>query len=116
MNSEKKDRIYQYLAPHLNEMIFDELSYKYLEKAGLMDILADNPNGDAVPVFKVNKPIFTEDVDRYIPTLPIILPIVASSTVVEDVQVLQIIHGIFRQEGFYMLVNWTNKTISVDEY
>ena len=43
MNSEKKDRIYQYLAPHLNEMIFDELSYKYLEKAGLMDILADVP-------------------------------------------------------------------------
>ena len=43
MNSEKKDRIYQYLAPHLSEMIFDELSYKYLEKAGLMDILADVP-------------------------------------------------------------------------
>ncbi|MBQ4649657.1 MAG: tetratricopeptide repeat protein [Firmicutes bacterium] len=43
MNSEKKDRIFQYLQPHLKEMIFDELSYGYLEKAGLMDILADVP-------------------------------------------------------------------------
>lgn len=40
---EKKDRIYQFLEPHLKEMIFDELSYGYLEKAGLMDLLADVP-------------------------------------------------------------------------
>lgn len=43
MTPKKKDRIYQFLAPHLKEMIFDELSYGYLEKAGLKDILADVP-------------------------------------------------------------------------
>ena len=48
MNIEKKDRIFQFLAPHLNEVIFDELSYGYLEKAGLKDILADIP----VPIKK----------------------------------------------------------------
>lgn len=37
------DRISEYLVPHLKEYIFDELSYDYLEKAGIMDIMKDVP-------------------------------------------------------------------------
>ena len=43
MIEEKKDRIGHFLAPHLKELIFDELSYEYLERAGLKDILTDIP-------------------------------------------------------------------------
>lgn len=43
MNFQEKDRIGQYLVPHLSEMIFDELSEGYLEKAGIKDILLSVP-------------------------------------------------------------------------
>ena len=48
MNLQEKDRISQYLTPHLSEMIFDELSDGYLEKAGIADIMTDVP----VPIRK----------------------------------------------------------------
>ena len=48
MNIEKTDRIGELLTEHLKEMVFDELSYGYLEKAGVMDILKDVP----VPIRK----------------------------------------------------------------
>ena len=40
---EKKDRVGQYLTPHLKELIFDELSDAYLERAGIADILKGVP-------------------------------------------------------------------------
>lgn len=43
MNLEEKDRIGQYLTPHLDEIVFDELSDAYLAKAGVADILTDVP-------------------------------------------------------------------------
>ena len=43
MNIGERDRIGQYLVPHLSQMIFDELSENYLEKAGLKDILLGVP-------------------------------------------------------------------------
>lgn len=43
MNLEEKDRIGRYLVPHLDEIIFDELSDAYLAKAGIADILTDVP-------------------------------------------------------------------------
>lgn len=43
MNLEEKDRIGQYLVPHLSEIVFDELSDAYLAKAQLADILTDVP-------------------------------------------------------------------------
>ena len=48
MDIEKKDRLGSYLMPHLSEMVFDELSESYLEKAGIKDILLDIP----VPIKK----------------------------------------------------------------
>ncbi len=48
MNLMEKDRIGQYLIPHLDEMIFDELSEAYLKKAGVEDILSEVP----VPIRK----------------------------------------------------------------
>ena len=48
MDIEKKDRLGEYLMPHLSEMVFDELSDNYLEKAGVKDILTDIP----VPIKK----------------------------------------------------------------
>lgn len=41
-----QDRIGEYLVPHLNEFIFDELSENYMKKAGIDDILT----GVAVPI------------------------------------------------------------------
>lgn len=43
MNLEEKDRIGRYLVPHLDEIVFDELSDAYLTKAGIADILTDVP-------------------------------------------------------------------------
>ena len=43
-----QDRIGEYLIPHLDEFVFDELSDSYLERAGLADILTDVP----VPIRK----------------------------------------------------------------
>lgn len=43
MNLEQKDRIGQYLLPHLKQIIFDELSESYLARAGIADILRDVP-------------------------------------------------------------------------
>ncbi len=43
MNIEQKDRIGQYLIPQLEEIVFDELSDAYLERAGLADILTGIP-------------------------------------------------------------------------
>lgn len=43
MNLEEKDRIGRYLVPHLDEIVFDELSDAYLAKAGIADILTDVP-------------------------------------------------------------------------
>lgn len=43
MNLEEKDRIGQYLRPQLSEIVFDELSDAYLEKAGIADILTGVP-------------------------------------------------------------------------
>lgn len=43
MDFAEKDRIGQYLVPHLHEMIFDELSEGYLKKAGIEDILTSVP-------------------------------------------------------------------------
>ncbi len=43
MNLEEKDRIGQYLRPRLEEVVFDELSDAYLERAGLADILTGVP-------------------------------------------------------------------------
>lgn len=43
MNLEQKDRIGQYLLPHLEQIIFDELSEQYLKRAGMEDILLDVP-------------------------------------------------------------------------
>ena len=43
MRIEQKDRIGQYLIPQLDEIIFDELSDAYLERAGLADILTGIP-------------------------------------------------------------------------
>lgn len=48
MNFQEKDRISQYLTPHLSEMIFDELSDGYLQKAGIADIMTGIP----VPIRK----------------------------------------------------------------
>ncbi|MBR6472467.1 MAG: tetratricopeptide repeat protein [Firmicutes bacterium] len=48
MNIEKTDRIGELLTEHLKEMVFDELSYEYLERAGVSDILKDVP----VPIRK----------------------------------------------------------------
>lgn len=48
MNLQEKDRISQYLTPHLSEMIFDELSDGYLERAGIKDIMIGVP----VPIRK----------------------------------------------------------------
>ncbi len=42
------DRIGEYLVPHLDQFIFDELSDRYLEKAGIADILTGVP----VPIRK----------------------------------------------------------------
>lgn len=44
----RDDRICEYLLPHLNNYLFDELSEKYLKKAGLDDILTGVP----IPVKK----------------------------------------------------------------
>ena len=43
MNLSAKDRIGHYLVPHLSEMVFDELSDGYLERAGITDILKGVP-------------------------------------------------------------------------
>ncbi len=43
MNIEEKDRIGQYLKVQLSEIVFDELSDAYLEKAGIADILSGVP-------------------------------------------------------------------------
>lgn len=43
-----QDRIGEYLVPHLDQFIFDELSDRYLEKAGIADILTGVP----VPIKK----------------------------------------------------------------
>ena len=48
MNLQEKDRISQYLTPHLSEMIFDELSDGYLERAGIKDTMTGVP----VPIRK----------------------------------------------------------------
>ena len=48
MSLEKTDRIGELLTEHLKEMIFDELSDSYLEKAGVKDILGGVP----VPIRK----------------------------------------------------------------
>lgn len=48
MNIEKTDRIGELLTEHLKEMVFDELSDAYLEKAGVSDILKGVP----VPIRK----------------------------------------------------------------
>ena len=48
MNIEKTDRIGELLTEHLKEMVFDELSDAYLEKAGVADILKGIP----VPIRK----------------------------------------------------------------
>ena len=48
MNIEKTDRIGELLTDHLKEMVFDELSDNYLEKAGVADILKGVP----VPIRK----------------------------------------------------------------
>lgn len=44
----REDRICDYLIPHLNDYIFDELSENYLKKAGIEDIMARIP----VPIDK----------------------------------------------------------------
>lgn len=44
----RDDRVCEYLLPHLNNYLFDELSEKYLKKAGLDDILTGVP----IPVRK----------------------------------------------------------------
>ena len=38
-----EDRVGQYLVPHLNDFVFDELSDSYLDKAGIADILMGVP-------------------------------------------------------------------------
>ncbi len=43
MNIEKTDRIGELLAEYIKEMLFDELSDSYLEKAGVKDILSGVP-------------------------------------------------------------------------
>lgn len=43
MNIQEKDRIGQYLKVQLSEVVFDELSDAYLEKAGISDILTGVP-------------------------------------------------------------------------
>ncbi len=43
MSLEEKDRIGQYLIPHLDNFVFDELSDAYLEKAGIADIMTGVP-------------------------------------------------------------------------
>ena len=40
---ENKDRIGQYLQAQLDDIVFDELSDAYLERAGLADILTGVP-------------------------------------------------------------------------
>ena len=39
----KEDRIAEFLVPHLNDFIFDELSDSYLEKIGLKDVMSGVP-------------------------------------------------------------------------
>ena len=48
MNMTKTDRIGELLQEHLSEMVFDELSYDYLKRAEVYDILKDIP----VPIRK----------------------------------------------------------------
>lgn len=61
MNLQEKDRISQYLTPHLSEMIFDELSDGYLERAGIKDIMTRVP----VPIRKTElKSISTLSIAR----------------------------------------------------
>lgn len=47
-NTELQDRIGEYLVPHVDQFIFDELSDAYLEKAGIADVLTGVP----VPIRK----------------------------------------------------------------
>lgn len=47
-HTELQDRIVEYLIPHVDQFIFDELSDNYLEKAGIADILTGVP----VPIRK----------------------------------------------------------------
>ena len=42
-NKEIQDRIGEYLIPHVEEFVFDELSDSYLEKAGIADVLTGVP-------------------------------------------------------------------------
>lgn len=62
MNVNKiEDRIGYYLVPHLDDFIFDELSYAYLERAGIADILTDVP----IPIRKkAIKGLTTVDIAR----------------------------------------------------
>lgn len=95
-------------------MTFETYKKKY--GIDLRDILTDNPEGGTVPLFKVNKPIYTEDVDRYNDTIPVILPIVTNIGQYDGVDRLQIVHGVESKSGFYMIVDWVNKTLSAEEY
>lgn len=92
-------------------------TYKKEYGVDLMDILTDNPDNTKVPSFKVNKPIFTEDVDGYSGYLPIILPIVVDVTdsASETGEQLRLIHGFFPDSGFFIQIDWVNKTLSGNE-
>ena len=100
-------------SPNKFPMTFD--TYKKEYGVDLMDILTDDTEGN-VPVFKSKKPILTEDVDHVYKSLPSVSPLV--STVADDGEnaYLRLNHGYFPDRGFYMEINWANKTLSGGEY
>lgn len=93
-------------------------TYKKEYGVDLTDILTDNPDNTKIPSFKLNKPIFTEDVDKLSEWLPTILPIVVGLSPQESEfgEQLQIIHGCLPDSGFYMQIDWVNKTLHGNEF
>lgn len=99
-------------SPSKFPMTFEVYKKKY--GIDLTDILTGSPEEVALSILKVKKPIFTEDVDGFYPNIPPILPIATS--IAGDVSALQIIHGYYPDYGFYMQIDWANKTLSGAEF
>lgn len=101
--------------PTSSTMTFEEYKKEY--GFDLMDILTDDPDSATVPLFKVHKPIFTEDVDRHDVTLPIILPLIVDLTDAESEtgEQLRLLHSCSKNDGFFIQINWVNKTLFRNE-
>lgn len=96
-------------APDKFPMSFE--GYKKEYGVDLMDILTDNPEDANLPAIKASKPILTEDVDMWFRWMPKILPLVVRTA--DDK--LHFIHGYLPDSGYYMQIDWGNKTLSGGE-